>query len=80
MATYKGVSPRCNLEFSANEDHVFGGDEHSHAMCSWDTRSGFLLKRYSAHQGNVVYCGVSKSGEGIVSCSEDARARVWMSV
>jgi cleavage stimulation factor subunit 1 len=44
---------RCCMEFSMNEDYIFGCDENSTAMVCWDTRTGAVLRKFTAHQGVI---------------------------
>jgi WD40 repeat protein len=61
-----------------NEDYVFGCDENSTALVCWDTRTGAVLRKFTAHQGVVGWIASSRKDNAIISCSEDCRARIWM--
>lgn len=46
----------------------------------WDPRSGAALKMLHGHSSHVLDCAISRSGDVVVSCSEDGSARVFNGV
>jgi len=69
---------RATMTFSQSEDYVFGCDENSFALVCWDTRTGAVLRKFSAHQNVIGYVASSNHDNAVITCSEDARARIWM--
>ncbi|KAF7727069.1 cleavage stimulation factor, 3' pre-RNA, subunit 1 [Apophysomyces ossiformis] len=77
---YVGHEQRTQLlqpTFSYNEDYVLIGDEASTDVICWDTQTGVLLKKISG-QNNLVRCvAASPVDNGILTCSDDYRARYF---
>ncbi|KAI8970410.1 WD40-repeat-containing domain protein [Mycotypha africana] len=81
LMEYKGHhEQRSNLlqpDFVYNEGYVVIGDEASTDVVCYDTQTGVLLKRISG-QNNMVRCVAgSPTDMGILSCSDDYRARYY---
>lgn len=63
---------------SYNDDYVMIGDEGSTDVFVWDTQTGSLLTRI-AGQNNLVRCvAASTTDNGVLTCSDDYRARYYM--
>ncbi|KAG0167437.1 cleavage stimulation factor, 3' pre-RNA, subunit 1 [Apophysomyces sp. BC1034] len=77
---YVGHEQRTQLlqpTFSYNEDYVLIGDEASTDVICWDTQTGVILKKISG-QNNLVRCvAASPVDNGILTCSDDYRARYF---
>ncbi|KAL1242481.1 hypothetical protein TSPI_00035 [Trichinella spiralis] len=71
---------RIQAVFNHNEDYVLYPEEHSNSLCSWDSRTG-ERKRLLAlgHTAPVRGFAHSPTQAAFVSCSDDFRARFWLS-
>ncbi|KAI8099577.1 WD40-repeat-containing domain protein [Halteromyces radiatus] len=80
MMEYKGHEQRSQMlqpDFSYNEDFVMIGDEATTDVVVYDTQTGVLVKRITG-QNNLVRCvATSPIDEGVLSCSDDYRARYY---
>ncbi|KAG1468540.1 hypothetical protein G6F56_003777 [Rhizopus delemar] len=77
---YKGHENRSTVlqpAFSHDEGFVMIGDEASTDVFCWDTQTGALVKRISGHNGVVRCVSASPNDYGIITCSEDFRARYY---
>ncbi|KAI8342704.1 WD40-repeat-containing domain protein [Chlamydoabsidia padenii] len=80
VMTYKGHDQRSQMlqpAFSFDEKFIMMGDEASTDVVVWDTQTGVLVNRISG-QNNLVRCvAASPVDEGVLSCSDDYRARYY---
>ncbi|KAG0741659.1 hypothetical protein G6F57_009320 [Rhizopus arrhizus] len=77
---YKGHENRAHIlqpTFSYNEGFVFIGDEASTSVFCWDTQTGALVKKITGHNDLVRCVAASPNDNGIITCSEDYRARYY---
>ncbi|KAI8141496.1 WD40-repeat-containing domain protein [Fennellomyces sp. T-0311] len=81
VVEYRGHEQRSQMlqpAFTYNEDYVMIGDEASTNAVCYDTQTGELLSKISG-QNNLVRCVVpSPTDNGILTCSDDYRARYFM--
>ncbi|CEG84454.1 hypothetical protein RMATCC62417_18256 [Rhizopus microsporus] len=83
LMEYKGHEHRAHMlqpTFSFNEGFVLIGDELSTDVFCWDTQTGALVKRIPGHNNLVRCVAASPNDYGIITCSEDYRARYYSAV
>jgi cleavage stimulation factor subunit 1 len=80
LMEYKGHEQRSQMlqpAFNCNEDFILIGDEDSTDVICYDTQTGTLLKRISGHNNLVRCVATSPIDNGILTCSDDYRARYF---
>ncbi|GAN10283.1 cleavage stimulation factor subunit 1-like isoform X2 [Mucor ambiguus] len=80
LMEYKGHEQRAQMlqpAFSYNEDFIMIGDESSTDVVCYDTQTGTLLKRIPGHNNLVRCVAASPTDNGILTCSDDYRARYF---
>lgn len=83
LITYTGAGSdkqrhKNNAVFNHTEDYVLFPDEKTTSLCCWDSRNAERNKLLSlGHNGVVKYILHSATGPGLLTCSDDFRARFW---
>ncbi|KAL9548753.1 hypothetical protein MBANPS3_005531 [Mucor bainieri] len=80
LMEYKGHEQRAQMlqpAFNYNEDFIMIGDEASTDVVCYDTQTGTLLKRIPGHNNLVRCVAASPTDNGILTCSDDYRARYF---
>ncbi|KAI8091685.1 WD40-repeat-containing domain protein [Thamnidium elegans] len=80
LMEYKGHEQRVQMlqpTFNYNEDFIMIGDEASTDVVCYDTQTGTLAKRIPGHNNLVRCIAASPVDNGILTCSDDYRARYF---
>eukprot|EP01111_Echinosteliopsis_oligospora_P012948 TRINITY_DN4523_c0_g1_i1.p1 TRINITY_DN4523_c0_g1~~TRINITY_DN4523_c0_g1_i1.p1 ORF type:complete len:430 (+),score=108.75 TRINITY_DN4523_c0_g1_i1:43-1332(+) len=68
---------RISATFNYTEEFIYGSDENTSTVLVWDSRSGDLVQKLSGHNQVVRYVATSPVDTGMMTCSDDFRARFW---
>ncbi|KAL5040698.1 hypothetical protein RTP6_007683 [Batrachochytrium dendrobatidis] len=63
--------------FNYNEDYVVGSDDETSSLSIWDSRTGVLLLKLGGHTKQILAIASSPVDAGIMTGSNDFRARYW---
>ncbi|KAI8368457.1 WD40-repeat-containing domain protein [Blakeslea trispora] len=80
LMEYKGHEQRTQMlqpSFTYNEGFIVIGDEASTDVVVYDTQTGTLVKRVVGHNNLVRCVAASPIDNGILTCSDDYRARYF---
>ncbi|XP_071944458.1 cleavage stimulation factor subunit 1-like [Antedon mediterranea] len=86
LITYTGAgvekqNHRTTAVFNHTEDYVFFPDERTNSLCCWDSRNAERNRLLSLGHNNLVRMMVhSPTSPGLLTCSDDHRARFWYCV
>eukprot|EP00727_Mastigamoeba_balamuthi_P006447 m51a1_g2422 hypothetical protein (424) ;mRNA; f:809935-811390 len=78
VANHGGQKHRLQAVFTWNEEIIVGCEERGMCAVLWDAHSGTIVQRLTGHTAAVRWVASSSAEPGLVTCSNDYRARFWI--